>query len=105
MQGSGQTPRCVRWTIEMAAAYLRAGVEMSKPHIVTCYRAGQAKFIGEASQTKVELWKPYGSLVVTITEEGRFVLDVRDGAGTKLVTRRVDPDKLVAVAATRKKKE
>jgi hypothetical protein len=65
---------------------------MSKLHLVTIHKAGQATFVGEADGVKVEIWKPYGSLVITITDMGKIVLDACDGEGAIKVTHGIDPD-------------
>lgn len=66
-------------------------------HIVELFRAsGQLANCGRAAQVKVYIKRPYGCLMVTITDEGNIILDSQDGDGETLETSYIDPDEFVS---------
>jgi hypothetical protein len=60
-------------------------------HLVDVFKGGAAMSAGEADTVKVHVKKPYGSLIITVTDEGNIVLDAVDGDGSPLNTACIDP--------------
>ena len=68
----------------------------AKFHVCDVFKADRLVASHEADQVKVHVWKGYGSLVVTVTEEGNVILDLCDGEGEVLDTGAIDPEEHLA---------
>jgi hypothetical protein len=71
--------------------------DVMKQHTLDAWSGGVQTVAEAVDSVKVHLWKGYGSLVITVTDEGNIVLDACDGEGNVLATACVDPEELVPV--------
>jgi hypothetical protein len=60
--------------------------------IVEVFLGKDQKTCWQADKIKVNLWRDYGSLVITVTSKDDLLLDALDGNGTPLCSVCVNPD-------------
>lgn len=81
--------------LDRASVHRKIYLGQTAHHLVDVFKGGNVVHASEADQVKVEVKRPYGSLVITVTDEGNVVFDSLDGDGEVLETACLNPDEYV----------